>query len=1050
MAEQNVPNRQGSLINVVGINTPDLPIASVNAPQAAKLQDVTNEKFSQVNQDVQRGYQAQIGALQSMSQTYAKVRETQGQSKSKSQLGGIVDSLASTWSEYQKSQAAAKQQAFDNNIKARAQGLDETKFAYSAQQEQVKSEQDLVAGTVQGQLTDELTNLQDNIQQLGETDGIHTTRANVDAIFNAVEGKLPASVLAPMRALAYQAITDAQEKQTTRVFEAQESIRTNRNASIISTVQLNISPGLSALTQPNTTTEQANTIIGNAMRTVTQQTEGLDLRDRLEILVPTLATIAKSAGEGSVARTVIGSKLNAIAEFRAWYLSPEGGGALMANPSALATAALAKATSLGVPELATNVYAPNNNNILDDATKAQANIDAINKSNTNQQNQALANGNNEYASNRAATIAFSWFNPGDPQAANQYYQAKATPEADRNPIFRAAMARYEDWTQRVTRYQGLQKELDAAVSDGQRVYISQLNVGNIDYIDTPSGRAQRVNVQDGQGGTLFAIQGATQVQVEAAANRVRTIREQINTEIRNARGTGLDVTNPSNGAYIDQMNEKALAQEQAAASLPALQTLAGISNAPPQTSRPNFNGAQGSGYPAAPPVTSLAKDENGNVAPVAAGSQVVITSHYGNREHPVHGGTRFHTGEDITTSEDYTRDVGALTIQGGTVLDASDANDGFGGTVMVRTPDGRTEQYSHLRRFFVKPGDTIPPGTPIGVVGGGEGDPMAGSSTGRHIHFTVWRAGVEGYGDPQNNTIDPAEYRASIMYNESVPPGIGLPPTSARTPTNYLGSLPSNVQSMLVAMGYNENAQGATPLSQIGVLQNGQTTPSPVTQTYGATNPVPNVNAPIDRSAYPERNDPGANYGYGVIAHDPDFAKALAEVGDQLNIPAQWLADIMYAESGLDPHIDNHQDDGGWGHGYLGLIQINGDTLREFGYTYDDVMRMSRADYTRKIAKRYLQQFASDLHTIEDVYASIYGGGGLLDQTPSERHHIGDGQSRFSSQIQSFGNSVGRRYRTSYDLQASLPVHTDYCPGCPSCDQMMNRFGAVVPHESIA
>jgi hypothetical protein len=222
---------------------------------------------------------------------------------------------------------------------------------------------------------------------------------------------------------------------------------------------------------------------------------------------------------------------------------------------------------------------------------------------------------------------------------------------------------------------------------------------------------------------------------------------------------------------------------------------------------------------------------------------------------------------------------------------------------------------------------------------------------------------------------------------------------------------------------------------------------------YNATNPIPQQNAPIDRDAYPARNDPTANYGYSVLARDKPYAAALAELGDYLNIPAQWLADVFAYESGHDPHIDNHQDDGGWGHGYLGIIQINGDSLREYGYTYNDVMNMSRAEYVQRIARRYLEPERGNIHTIEDLYAFINGGAGLLYTSVGGRRNVSDGneeRNKFYRHVQTIGSHAGRRYRTSYDLQSMLPTHEHYSAGCPVCNQHINSLGSIIPHEAVA
>jgi len=64
---------------------------------------------------------------------------------------------------------------------------------------------------------------------------------------------------------------------------------------------------------------------------------------------------------------------------------------------------------------------------------------------------------------------------------------------------------------------------------------------------------------------------------------------------------------------------------------------------------------------------------------------------------------------------------------------------GWGGQVIIRDNQGILHHYSHLRHFDVAQGQRVNKGTPLGLMGGGKGDPMAGTSTGRHLDYAVKR-----------------------------------------------------------------------------------------------------------------------------------------------------------------------------------------------------------------------------------------------------------------------------------------------------------------------
>lgn len=93
----------------------------------------------------------------------------------------------------------------------------------------------------------------------------------------------------------------------------------------------------------------------------------------------------------------------------------------------------------------------------------------------------------------------------------------------------------------------------------------------------------------------------------------------------------------------------------------------------------------------------------------------------------------FHHGVDIAGPVPGSKpDI--LNITGGKVVWTGVAG-GWGKTVIVQNPDGYTVQYGHLDSISVKPGDSVPAGGKIGVMG------ATGNVTGVHLDMIVTKNG---------------------------------------------------------------------------------------------------------------------------------------------------------------------------------------------------------------------------------------------------------------------------------------------------------------------
>ncbi|NJK35124.1 MAG: M23 family metallopeptidase [Oscillatoriales cyanobacterium SM2_2_1] len=105
----------------------------------------------------------------------------------------------------------------------------------------------------------------------------------------------------------------------------------------------------------------------------------------------------------------------------------------------------------------------------------------------------------------------------------------------------------------------------------------------------------------------------------------------------------------------------------------------------------------------------------------------VVSSPFGDRWHPIHGGIRFHQGTDLAAPAG-TPVVAAFS---GRVEIAAWVG-GYGLMVVINHNNRYETRYAHLTELFVQEGQEITQGTVIGLVG------STGNSTGPHLHFELW------------------------------------------------------------------------------------------------------------------------------------------------------------------------------------------------------------------------------------------------------------------------------------------------------------------------
>jgi len=101
-----------------------------------------------------------------------------------------------------------------------------------------------------------------------------------------------------------------------------------------------------------------------------------------------------------------------------------------------------------------------------------------------------------------------------------------------------------------------------------------------------------------------------------------------------------------------------------------------------------------------------------------------VSSGYGMRFHPIHGGQRAHLGVDFAAPTG----TPVRTVGDGVVQFAGWQN-GYGNFIIVQHSNNQTTAYAHLSRIDVRKGQKVSQGDFIGAVG------STGASTGPHLHF---------------------------------------------------------------------------------------------------------------------------------------------------------------------------------------------------------------------------------------------------------------------------------------------------------------------------
>ncbi|UFS69275.1 M23 family metallopeptidase [Geomonas sp. RF6] len=108
-----------------------------------------------------------------------------------------------------------------------------------------------------------------------------------------------------------------------------------------------------------------------------------------------------------------------------------------------------------------------------------------------------------------------------------------------------------------------------------------------------------------------------------------------------------------------------------------------------------------------------------------------ITSNVGWRHDPIDGGLKHHNGVDIAVPSG----TPVKAITDGTVT-FSGVRGGYGNLVVVEHDGGLATLYGHNSQLMVKAGDRVGAGETLALSG------ASGRCTGPHLHFELWKNGV--------------------------------------------------------------------------------------------------------------------------------------------------------------------------------------------------------------------------------------------------------------------------------------------------------------------
>lgn len=123
-----------------------------------------------------------------------------------------------------------------------------------------------------------------------------------------------------------------------------------------------------------------------------------------------------------------------------------------------------------------------------------------------------------------------------------------------------------------------------------------------------------------------------------------------------------------------------------------------------------------------------------------------MTSRFGFRANPFHGGLDFHAGVDFAAPTGT-----PIYSTGPGIVSTAHFKSGYGNTVEITHADGKVTRYGHCNTLKVEEGQIVQAGDLIATVG------STGNSTGPHVHYEVLIGGKQ---------VNPAPYLKQVKRDD--------------------------------------------------------------------------------------------------------------------------------------------------------------------------------------------------------------------------------------------------------------------------------------------
>lgn len=421
--------------------------------------------------------------------------------------------------------------------------------------------------------------------------------------------------------------------------------------------------------------------------------------------------------------------------------------------------------------------------------------------------------------------------------------------------------------------------------------------------------------------------------------------------------------------------------------------------------------------------------------PVILNGSNSITSSYGMRQHPVHGGQKFHAGTDLAAP----MGAKAVSMVSGTVVFVGNQPGGYGGYVDVLGDNGFVYRYGH-QRPLVKTGTRVYPGQVVSESNG------SGGITGPHLHFEVHTRPniVNGKYTPtyqQGDTTEPIAHLKQLSAGAS---NVLSPRGNATALARQYPQAKVPANSTLTSNGGAINGQTYQRAGSIA----GQTS-----QRFGSQRPVSTGSVPYTAKVGSVSYDANDDMGYAVLRQNTNLRNAMNQTAKNLGIPAQWIADIAAQESGgIQPYINHHSPNGNYGLFGFGNDSFNDPNIhkRLVSGQIDGAGQVKLFEQYMKENgwNKFVQKKQGNV-SIADVWSFIRFGTARRNrfQETGDVNIPTEGGLKFIDELKLLGKHVGRHYQLpglSRQTRASAPSDT-FVASCPLCNQLA-QSDAFVPH----